>query len=432
LANIFFILNKRKEIFVLGFALFSMFFGAGNLILPPFLGFKSGSDWYLVIFGFAITAVVIPILGILAHARLQGTMYDFGKKVSPTFSLIYCFIVYAISISLPAPRTASVTHEMAIAPFFGSSSLITSFVYFILVFLFVINRSKVLNLIGKFLTPLIIIILFLIIGIGIFSSHSVMTPSLFKTPIVDGLLEGYQTFDAIGAIVVGGVLIISLNLKGLAKFEEKKELITKAGFIAGLGLLSIYGGLIIIGALYNSEFTEGISRTELLSGLSLQTLGNVGTLFLSVLVALACFTTAVGIITGTADYFKGLFKESQLAYIITAIVACILGVVVGQFDVHYIIKIAVPALMFIYPITIVLILLNVLPEKYASPITFKAVVFVTMLFSLTDFLNAIGYGEQIKEIVDVIPLAQYSLGWVLPAFLAFIFVHVFERITGKI
>ena len=432
MANIFFILNKRKEIFVLGFALFSMFFGAGNLILPPFLGFKSGSDWYLVIFGFAITAVVIPILGILAHARLQGTMYDFGKKVSPTFSLIYCFIVYAISISLPAPRTASVTHEMAIAPFFGSSSLITSFVYFILVFLFVINRSKVLNLIGKFLTPLIIIILFLIIGIGIFSSHSVMTPSLFKTPIVDGLLEGYQTFDAIGAIVVGGVLIISLNLKGLAKFEEKKELITKAGFIAGLGLLSIYGGLIIIGALYNSEFTEGISRTELLSGLSLQTLGNVGTLFLSVLVALACFTTAVGIITGTADYFKGLFKESQLAYIITAIVACILGVVVGQFDVHYIIKIAVPALMFIYPITIVLILLNVLPEKYASPITFKAVVFVTMLFSLTDFLNAIGYGEQIKEIVDVIPLAQYSLGWVLPAFLAFIFVHVFERITGKI
>ena len=425
-------MNKRKEIFVLGFALFSMFFGAGNLILPPFLGFKSGSDWYLVIFGFAITAVVIPILGILAHARLQGTMYDFGKKVSPTFSLIYCFIVYAISISLPAPRTASVTHEMAIAPFFGSSSLITSFVYFILVFLFVINRSKVLNLIGKFLTPLIIIILFLIIGIGIFSSHSVMTPSLFKTPIVDGLLEGYQTFDAIGAIVVGGVLIISLNLKGLAKFEEKKELITKAGFIAGLGLLSIYGGLIIIGALYNSEFTEGISRTELLSGLSLQTLGNVGTLFLSVLVALACFTTAVGIITGTADYFKGLFKESQLAYIITAIVACILGVVVGQFDVHYIIKIAVPALMFIYPITIVLILLNVLPEKYASPITFKAVVFVTMLFSLTDFLNAIGYGEQIKEIVDVIPLAQYSLGWVLPAFLAFIFVHVFERITGKI
>ncbi len=432
MAKIFFILNKRKEIFVLGFALFSMFFGAGNLILPPFLGFKSGSDWFLVTIGFAITAVIIPILGILAHARLQGTMYDFGKKVSPTFSLIYCLIVYSISISLPAPRTASVTHEMAIAPFFNVSSLVTSSVYFGLVFLFVINRSKILNLIGKFLTPLIIIILFLIIGIGIFSSHTVMNPSSFKTPIVDGLLEGYQTFDAIGAIVVGGVLIISLNLKGLVKFEEKKELITKAGFIAGLGLLSIYGGLIIVGALYNGQFANDISRTELLSGLSFQTLGNVGTVFLSVLVALACFTTAVGIITGTADYFKGLFKESQLAYLVTAIIACVLGIVMGQFDVHYIIKVAVPALMFIYPITIVLILLNVLPEKYASSIIFKTVVFAAILFSLPDFLKSIGYEEHIKGIIDIIPLAQYSLGWVLPALLTFIFVYVFERITSKI
>ena len=227
-------MNKTKEIFITGFALFSMFFGAGNLILPTFLGFQAGSDWILVTLGFAITAVVIPIFGILAHARLQGTMYDFGKKVSPTFSLIYCVIVYAIAIALPAPRTASVTHEMAVQPFFGTSSWLTSIIYFLLVFLFVINRSKVLNLIGKFLTPLIIIILFVIIGIGLFATHTEMNSSVFKTPVVDGLLEGYQTFDAIGAVVVGGVLIISLNLKGLTGFKEKKELIIKAGIIAGL------------------------------------------------------------------------------------------------------------------------------------------------------------------------------------------------------
>jgi len=420
-------MNKPKQTLVIGFALFSMFFGAGNLILPPFLGFKSGADWFLVTIGFAITAVIIPILGILAHARLQGTMYDFGKKVSPTFSLIYCLIVYAISISLPAPRTASVTHEMAIAPFFNVGSLVTSSVYFALVFLFVINRSKILNLIGKFLTPLIIIILFLIIVIGIFSSHTEMNPSLFKTPIVDGLLEGYQTFDAIGAIVVGGVLIISLNVKGLTDFKEKKEIITKAGFIAGLGLLSIYGGLIAVGAFYNSQFGEEITRTQLLSGLSLKTLGTIGTVFLSVLVALACFTTAVGIITGTADYFKGLFNQSQLAYLITAIIACVLGIVVGQFDVHYIIKVAVPALMFIYPITIVLILLNVLPEKYASSIIFKAVVVITMLFSLPDFLSSIGYANSIKGVIDFIPLTQYSLGWVLPALVTFVLVNLIMK-----
>lgn len=423
-------MRKNKEILIVGFALFSMFFGAGNLILPPFLGFKSGPDWFLVTLGFAITAVVIPLLGILAHARLQGTMYDFGKKVSPFFSTAYCLVVYAISISLPAPRTASVTHEMAIQPFFGTSSLLTSSIYFALVFLFVVNRSKIINLIGKFLTPLIILILFLIIGLGIFSAPSEITPSLFNTPIVDGLLEGYQTFDAIGAIVVGGVLIISLNLKGMTSFERKKEVITKAGFIAGLGLFSIYGGLIAVGAYYNSQFIQDITRTQLLSALSLKTLGNVGTTFLSVLVALACFTTAVGILTGTADYVKGLFKQSQLAYLMTAIISCGLGIAIGQFDVHYIINVALPALMFIYPITIVLILLNVLPEKYASKKVFKAVVLVTFLFSIPDFLKFLIPVESLQGIQNIIPLSSYSLGWVFPALVIFLVLN-FNNLIPK-
>jgi len=417
-------MNKTKEIFIAGFALFSMFFGAGNLILPPFLGFKSGDAWLLVTLGFVVTAVVIPIFGILAHARLQGTMFDFGKKVSPIFSSVYCLIVYAISISLPAPRTASVTHEMAISPFFGTSSLWTSSIYFVLVLLFVINRSRILNIIGKFLTPLIVTILLSIIGIAIFGSPVSVNPSAFNTPIVDGLLEGYQTFDAIGAVVIGGVIIISLNLKGVTSVEAKKELIAKSGLIAGIGLLIIYAGLIFSGSSFNSIFPEDATRTELLSGLSTQTLGNLGTTFLSVLVALACFTTAVGIVTGTADYFKGLFKDSQLAYIITAILGCIIGVVVGQFDVHYIIDLALPVLMFIYPITIVLILLNVVPEKWASPLVFKAVVGITFLFSIPDFLKFLMPIENLQPIMDFIPLSQFSLGWVLPALIVFLILNL--------
>ena len=183
-----------------------MFFGAGNLILPPFLGVQAGESWSLVTLGFFVTAVIIPIIGIMAHARLQGTMFDFGKKVSPIFSAVYCLFVYAISITLPAPRTASVTHEMAIAPFFGTSSLVTSTIYFALVFIFVMNRSKILNILGKFLTPLIIIILLAVIFIGITTNPENINPSTFKTPFVSGLLEGYQTFDAIGAVVIGGVL----------------------------------------------------------------------------------------------------------------------------------------------------------------------------------------------------------------------------------
>ena len=413
-----------KEILITGFALFSMFFGAGNLILPPFLGKNAADSWFWVTLGFFITAVVIPILGILAHARLQGTMYDFGKKVSPAFSWVYCFIVYVISIALPAPRTASVTHEMAIQPYSSISSLLTSAVYFSLVFVFVMNRSKILELLGKFLTPLIIIILLSIVFIGVFSAPETMNTTIFKLPFVDGLLEGYQTFDAIGAVVVGGVLVISMNFKKSISFETKKDYIIKAGLIAGLGLLVIYAGLIYNGALFSSTFTEDANRTQVLTSLSTQTLGNIGTVFLSVLVALACFTTAVGIITGTADYFKGVFNNSQQAYITTAVIACLLGVVVGQFDVHHIIVIALPALMFIYPITIVLIVLNVIPEKLASALVFKIVVAITFIFSIPDFLQFMVDKEHLQGIINCIPLAKHNLGWVIPAILSFIFANL--------
>lgn len=423
-------MSKTKEILITGFALFSMFFGAGNLILPPFLGKNAGDTWSLVTLGFFVTAVFIPILGILAHARLQGTMYDFGKKVSPIFSLIYCLIVYAISIALPAPRTASVTHEMAIQPYFEISSWITSSVYFALVFVFVINRSKILSILGRFLTPLIIIILLSIIFIGIFSNPGAYAITEFKMPFVDGLLEGYQTFDAIGAVVIGGVLVISMNFKKETSFAIKKEFISKAGIIAGLGLLIIYAGLIFSGAAFGTTFAEGANRTQVLTGLSTQTLGNIGTTFLSVLVALACFTTAVGIITGTADYFKGLFKNNQNVYTTTAIIGCILGIVVGQFDVHYIIDIALPALMFIYPITIVLILLNVISEKWASPLVFKAVVAVTFVFSIPDFLQFFVAAEQLTPIKDIIPLAHQHLAWILPAALTFLVMNLLPKRTA--
>jgi LIVCS family branched-chain amino acid:cation transporter len=150
---------------------------------------------------------------------------------------------------------------------------------------------------------------------------------------------------------------------------------------------------------------------------------------LSILISLACFTTAVSVIVGTADFFKGLFKESQLAYTITAIVACLLGVLVGQFDVHYIIVVALPALMFIYPLTIVLILLNVIPEKYASKLVFKAVVLVTFIFSIPDFLGFLVEADWLESVKEIIPLANQNLGWVLPAITTFVLVNGLRKNT---
>jgi len=319
-------LNSRKELFITSFSLFSLFFGAGNLLLPPLLGYNAGENWFWVAIGFMITAVVIPIIGILAHARLQGTLYDFGKKVSPQFSLIYCILIYVIAVAIPSPRTAAATHEIAIAPLFKSDPLWTSAIYFALVLMFVLNRSKILGFIGKFLTPLIVIMLLLVIGIGLFSSEMLTSTSQIDTPLVTGILEGYQTFDAIGAVVVGAVIIISINFRNKGSFEEKRTLIAKSGWIAGFGLFIIYAGLISVGAYYgseiniNDELSSDMQRANLLRKISIASLGGFGNTVLSILISLACFTTAVGIIAGTADYFKVLLGNSQLIYIVTAII----------------------------------------------------------------------------------------------------------------
>lgn len=418
---------QRKELLVTSFALFSLFFGAGNLLLPPMLGYNSGENWLWVAIGFMITAVVIPIIGILAHARLQGTLFDFGKKVSPTFSLIYCILIYVIAVAIPSPRTAAATHEIAIHPAFGTSPLLTSSIYFALVLVFVLNRSKILNLIGKFLTPFIVIMLLAVIAIGLFYSEFTTGTPQFDTPIVSGILEGYQTFDAIGAVVVGAVIIVSLNFDNMevSRFESKRKLIRNSGFIAGLGLFVIYAGLIAVGAYYGSEISvdtalsNDMQRASLLRDISIKSLGEFGNTVLSVLISLACFTTAVGIIAGTADYFKGLLNNSQTVFVVTAIIGCVLGVIVGQLNFNSIVVVAIPVLLLVYPITIMLILLNVLPEKLATPLVFRAVIIVTLVFSIPDVIGFLRPSEGLQKLTEYIPLAKHSLGWVLPAVVTF-------------
>lgn len=192
-------------------------------------------------------------------------------------------------------------------------------------------------------------------------------------------------------------------------------------------MLLIYGGLILSGSLFSSTFTENASRTEILTILSVQTLGNLGTTFLSILVALACFTTALGIVTGTADYMKGICGDSQKAYIITALAGCGIGIIVGSYNVDFIITLAIPILMLLYPTTIVLILLNIIDDKFASNLVFKGVVWVTFVFSIPDFLGFIIPQENLTAIKSVIPLAQHSLGWVLPACLIFVALNLVQK-----
>jgi LIVCS family branched-chain amino acid:cation transporter len=419
-------MKHTKTVFVYGFAVFAAFFGAGNLILPPYLGFNSGPDWWLSALGFFFTATIIPLGALMAYSRLQGTMLDFGNKVSRSFSLVLCVLIYVIAVLLPCPRTAAVTHEMAIAPFFDTSPLLTSGLYFAFATLFSLNRGKVMDLLGKYLTPIIGLILMAIIGIKLFVDPGSVTEGQYEKALVSGFLEGYQTYDALAGLLMGGVLVMTIqNSRKGVDFEQKKQIITGSSLVAMSGLFLIYAGLIYAGSRMGGLADVQIERTSLLRLLAETSLGETGSLFLSLLVGVACFTTAVGILVGTADFFKGLFKDSEFAYRTTVVIGALIGVLVGQLDVRYIINVAIPVLMFLYPIVITLIVLNVVPQKWASPLVFRTVVLTAFVFSIPDFIGVLLPDAPLASIQRFVPLAKDGLGWILPTLISFLGVNLF-------
>lgn len=418
-------MTSGRQVLVTAFALFALFFGAGNLVLPPFLGYNAGYNWPLVLGGFTVSAVVIPILAIFGHARFQGSILDFAVKLGRPYAIIYALVIYAIAISLPSPRTASVTYEMAIEPYFNISSLAWSIFYFAVVLLFVLNRSRIMDLIGKFLTPFILMLLLIIILMGL----NIPTEGLFQTqyenPVSAGILEGYQTFDAIGGVVVGGVIVVSLSFNNTMVYRDKKAIIGRAGLLAGFGLIVVYTGLIAFAA-HMRPLVQTSGRSDLLIKLSSLTLGSAGTALLAVLVALACFTTAVGIVAGTADFARELFGGSGKAFTGTAIGGALLGVLVGRFGVDYIIEVAVPSLMLIYPLTIVLVVLSVLSSRYTTKHVYRWVVLTTLVFSAPDFLQNLFTWEWVEKVDQAIPLSTKNLGWVIPSGMALLMANLFR------
>ncbi|MFJ1327512.1 branched-chain amino acid transport system II carrier protein [Capnocytophaga canimorsus] len=410
-------MNQTRIVFSVAFAAFSMIFGAGNLILPPFLGLQAGEDWFLMACGFSLSSVLLAVLGMLVHARLQGTVMDFWGKTPTKMGLIYCLIVYALCVILPAPRTASVTYEMAIAPFANIPSV-------------VFNRTKIIEIIGEYLTPIIIGIIFLVFAIAFLGQHDALLPTAVEAPWIVGLLEGYQTFDAIAGIVVGGVLVVSLDLKGNFNYAAKRKIITYAALISGIFLFLIYTGLTYMGALFGNDFPQNTSRTDLVSGIGQLTLGKFGNAFLVTLVGIACFTTAVGIIAGAADFIKKICNHSVLAYRITAIVGCSFGVIVGQLDLNTILNITLPFLLFIYPVTILLILLNVMPQNWVTRPIFMGVLIIGFIFGIFDALLWSGLFPS-ESILNSIPLQQYHLGWLLPSIALWVIFIVYHKIANQ-
>lgn len=404
--------NKMRDSIVVGFALFSMFFGAGNLIFPPSLGNKLGDHYLLGIIGFIVTGVGLPLLAILACSKGNGTFESITNKIGNKFTLILTTVLFfAIGPLLAIPRTAATTFEISIQPLFPTwSPIIVMAIYFIINLFFVLKRSSIIDTIGKFLTPALIVILTIIIIKGIVSPIGEIASTDANNILSMSLLEGYQTMDALGALLFAGVISSSIIQKGY-KGKEANSILLKASLIAVIGLAFVYGGLTFIGAHTVNLVDSNISNTALLVFIARKILGTFGVSLIGAAIGLACLTTSIGLLTAGSTFFEKV-TNGKLSYKFNAIVISIMSYIIACQGVDNIVKLSVPILNVLYPVAITIIFVTLINKFLTNIIAIKIAVYASLVCGLLFSF----FGDSLS----FMPLASVGFGWVIPTTIALV------------
>lgn len=422
--------KTNKDIIILGFALFAMFFGAGNLIFPPFLGVISGSNWLIGFGGFILADVGLALLAIIAAAKCNGevdkVLSRSGKKLG---IILGSAIMICLGPLLAIPRTAATTFEMGINPLFnGFSSVLFSIIFFAMTFILTIKPSKVVDIIGQFLTPALLIALGVLIVKGILSplgemSLTTMSESLFA----EGVKQGYQTMDALGAAALSTVIISSLSNKGYKNENQKVKLTLKAGIVAAIGLILVYGGLTYLGATVSTMYGQDVVQTSLIVEITASLLGKPGKVILAIIVMLACLTTAIGLTSATAQFFEKT-TNGKLKYELIVTIVCIFSAIVSNFGVSIIIKFSGPILDIIYPSTVVLVIMTLFGNKIKNNNAFKGATYVALIVSVITVLNNMGLIN--ISFINELPFSSLGFNWILPVLIGAIignFIPSFDK-----
>ncbi|MDZ5255348.1 branched-chain amino acid transport system II carrier protein [Clostridium sp. LIBA-8841] len=405
-------MNKKKDILIIGFALFSIFFGAGNLIFPPYIGLTSGSEWLVSFLGFIISDVGIIFLSIVAISKtgsFQGVAGKAGKKFGITLEVLMMLCLGPI---LVVPRTAATTFEMSISPLLSNiNPYLFSIVFFLIVIILTIKPNKVMDIIGKVLTPLLLLALAVLIIKGITNPIGELEKVNSGKSFMNGITQGYQTMDALGTGGIVALVMASFASKGYKDKGEKRRLTIKSALIACIGLAMVYGGLTYLGATASALYDSGISQTTLLMNITNRVLGSTGTIMLAIVIGLACLTTAVGLTSVTAKYFEDVTNK-KLKYKHIVIAICIFSALASNLGVDKIIQIAVPILSLIYPVSILLVIMSIFGNFISNNAVIKGATYVTLLISLFTVIDSLGMKI---AFVHKLPLANLGFNWVVPA-----------------
>ncbi len=411
---------------VVGFALFSMFFGAGNVIFPPYLGFGAGTQWVNGFLSYFIADIGLALFALFTLLKVGGSENITGHIGSVASNILMSAIILCIGPMVAIPRTAATTFEMSVAPLIsGVSPVIFSVAFFIVVLLLSIRQSAVIDVVGKVLTPALLIGLLVLIIRGVISPLGpVVNPDVDSSfVIVNGIKSGYQTMDVLAALAFGIIILKSAQEKGYSDERESSKMIGAAAVIAGVLLLIVYFGLTYLGATSASLFSMDISRAELVIGIVQRLLGKTGLVIFAVVVALACMTTAVALVSSAASFFEKLTK-GRLSYAVLVTVICVSSAVISNLGLDRIVAVASPILDIVYPPTLVLIALSWFGDRLSRGV-YRWAVIGALIASVLSTISL--YGVSVP-IVNTLPLASLGLGWIVPAAVFGLVAYVIGRL----
>lgn len=408
--------RKKNDILVIGFALFSMFFGAGNMIFPPYLGMGAGSEWVTAFVSYYIADIGLAIIAVFAMMKNDGPIEVItGKLGYLPGKLMTLAVILCIGPLVAIPRTGATTFEMAVAPILGSSTTValgSSIVFFVIILLLTIKESAVVDIVGKFLTPTLLVGLFILIVKGVITPIGPIIDKPFTDNIVmDGVISGYQTLDVLAVLVYGIIVFKSAAQRGYTDKRSKMQIIVWSNIIAAFGLLIVYCGLVYLGATTSTLYGLEIGRGHLVVNIIRHLLGSWGMVLLGIVVALACITTAIALTSASANFFSEL-TGGKVSYQKFVIGICVFDAVVTNFGLNAIIALASPILSVIYPGILALVALAFFSDRIKHRNVYCVTTTVAMLVSLFEVLH--GY-DVLFDVVGYFPFARFGFAWVLPS-----------------
>ncbi|MGB5856368.1 MAG: branched-chain amino acid transport system II carrier protein [Oceanisphaera sp.] len=410
------------DVLGLGFMTFAFFLGAGNIIFPPMTGFLAGEHLPSAMAGFLITGVGLPLVTLVAAALAGGGLPTMGRYLPPLVITVMASAIFIIiGPAFAAPRTGLVAYEMSLKPFLtdpGQAALtLYTLGFFGLVLLVSLNQGRLLDAVGKVLTPILLLLL-IGLALAVFISPQGTQPPVSEAyltdPFVKGFIEGYNTMDTFAALIFGMFILDVLRDKGVTDSRTQSRYLMIAALIAAVGLGFVYVSLFILGGTSLGVADSATTGAEIISAYVLSLFGAPGLWILAAIVSLACLTTAVGLVSACADYFHRL--TDKLSYRIWVVINALACMLVANVGLDTLITVSVPVLVAFYPVAVALVLATYLRPLMRAPIfSYRLIMAVALAFGIMDGLHAVGLS---MSTFALLPMFDIGMAWVLPTCIA--------------